>query len=811
MTRLGACAILALIFLPEVTLAMPSKNRPAEFPRAYRLGNAAALENGALRVEFPIEKGVIERATWYVRGKNRYFVVGATLPLTGVIVRTEEGAALMIRGGFRPPEVRVVHAKKRASVRFRRAFHFGARESDLVRCTLSADFTLAADENACRVRYSLTADRAVQVLRFQGPTLLAGQGSFGDSKDFAVFPGLEFLQGDERSSSERDADPPVSMRLVPHPLRITVPVMAVSKGPFLVALAWDALQKWDGEHAYPAAIFASPNWKYGGSDHLMGLFAPSVPEWVKENETEASTPYPLKPGKAVTLQADVILEYNARSRFPDSPILHAVDGWYRRYGLPKPPPMARSHSEELTLSRHGFLVSCWDENTRKSRHCVDWNPANAPGFATLLWLDARMEKAPALRRPLDERADLIVRSTLSDQGGAGLASGANCHIMRWEAPFYFGYLAPALSQMEAEAQAVMKTQKPEGSWLFQPTGKQRSLGKWGNTVVGICAPNAHTLLRYARITGDPDAKQAGLRALKFMERFRIPAGAQAWECPLYEPDILASARALAAYLEGYRLTGDRRLLDIARYWARTGLAFLYAYNRPDTPGMRYASIPVFGTTLYTHSWLGVPVQWNGLVYAYYLQKLAEFDKSFPWRTVAEGITNSATHQQVAEEGKLKGTYCDGWYEFCTDRRGAWINPEDIYVNLFTLRGHDPDVSTMILPGKPAIHISSGARVKSARLSKGRLEIILSYFPGQASNTLVSALAAVKSVVAGGRPLFQREQLEPQALDPGVPWPADEGWAYKATQRDKSPKRQLFIKAVHNQANLRLIINLQSTG
>jgi hypothetical protein len=790
---------------------MPSKNRPAEFPRAYRLGNAAALENGALRVQFPIEKGVIERATWYVRGNNRYFVAGATLPLIGVIMRTKEGGALTIRGGFQPSEVRVVSSKKQASVRFRRSFHVGARASDLVRCTLSADFTLVAGENACRVRYSLAADRAVQVLRFQGPTLLAGQGSFGGSKDFAFFPGLEFLQGDERSSSERDAEPPISMRLVPHPLRITVPVMAVSKGPFLVALAWDALQKWDGEHAYPATIFASPNWKYGGDNHLMGLFVPSVPEWVKENETEASTPYPLKPGKPITLQADVILEHNPAARFPDSLILHAIDGWYRRYGLPAPAPMVRSYPEELALSRHGFLVSCWDETTRKSRHCVDWAPANSPGFATLLWLDARMEKAPALRRPLDERADLIVRSTLSDQGGAGLASGANCHIMRWEAPFYFGYLAPALSQMEAEVQAAMKTQKPDGSWLFQPTGKQRSLGKWGDTVVGICAPNAHTLLRYARITGDPDAKQAGLRALKFMERFRIPAGAQAWECPLYEPDILASARALAAYLEGYRLTGDRRLLDISRYWARTGLAFLYAYNRLDTPGMRYASIPVFGTTFYTHSWLGVPVQWNGLVYAYYLQKLAEVDNSFPWRTVAEGITNSATYQQVAEEGKLKGAYCDGWYEFCTDRRGAWINPEDIYVNLFSLRGHDPDVSTMILPGKPAIHISSGARVKSARLSKGRLEIILSHFPGRVSNSLVSGLVLPRSVSVDGRILSRWQRLEPESLGARAPWPVDEGWTYNGVGDAKSPRRYLLVKAVHNKAEVELVINLQSTS
>jgi len=825
---------------PTARRGRPERARPAretgESPRAYRLGNTIVLENGLLRVEFPLQNGFIERANWHVRAGRGYSLAGATFPLAAVTLNTGEGRVFeMPAAQFRPSELRLAQSKTTAAIRAQRTLDPGDGGPDAARCTLALDFLLSAGDNACRVKCSLTTDSAVGLIRLAGPVLLAGQGSFGAKKDFALFPGLEFLRGDERSSSERDADPPVSLRLVPHPLRITVPVMAISKGPLLAALAWNPLQKWDGENSYPSAIFASPNWKQGENNHLMGLFVPSVPEWVKENETEAATPYPLEAGRSVTLEAAVILDHDPQSRFPDSLILEAIDHWYRLYGLPKPPPMARSYPEELALSRHGFLVSCWDEKTQKSRHCVDWAPANAPGFATLLWLDARLEKDAGLRAPLDERADLIARNTLSEQGPAGLISGANCHIMRWEFPFYRGYVAQALGAMEQAARAAMRAQQPDGSWLFTPTGKQRSLGKWGDTVVGTCAPHAHTILRYARITGDQEAKTAGLRALKFMEQFRIPAGAQAWECPLYEPDILASARALAAYLEGYRLTSDPHLLAAARYWARTGLPFLYAYNRPDTPGMRYASIPVFGTTFYTHSWLGVPVQWNGLVYAYYLQQLAEFDKSFPWRTVAQGITNSATHQQVAEEGKLKGSYCDGWYQFCTDKRGAWINPENIFVNLFTLRGFDPDVSTAILPAKPpihrphvilsdlsrvalakreaknpilqSIHISSGARVKSARLTKGRLEIVLSCFPGQVSNTLVSGLPVPEAVSADGRALTRRERLEPETLNPGAPWPPEEGWAYNPGYDNKSEKQHLIIKAPHTKSDLHLTIAL----
>jgi hypothetical protein len=252
-----------------------------------------------------------------------------------------------------------------------------------------------------------------------------------------------------------------------------------------------------------------------------------------------------------------------------------------------------------------------------------------------------------------------------------------------------------------------------------------------------------------------------------------------------------------AYLEGYRCTGERAWLDRAIYWARTGLPFLFAHNRADTPGMRYASIPVFGTTFYTHSWLGVPVQWNGMVYAYNLQHLAPYDRSFPWSTVAEGITVSGMWQQIEEEGKLKGTYCDGWYEFCTDKRGAWINPEDILVNLLTLMGHDPDISTAILPdpiaspgaGQARVHISSGARVSKAKMSRGVIAADLTYFAGQPSYTLVAGVGEPTWVKADDREL-------PRVADTDA---AAEGWDYDAA------RGWLVVKAPHTQKPLHLAV------
>jgi len=93
----------------------------------------------------------------------------------------------------------------------------------------------------------------------------------------------------------------------------------------------------------------------------------------------------------------------------------------------------------------------------------------------------------------------------------------------------------------------------------------------------------------------------------------VPRGAQTWEVPLHTPDILASAHLVRCYLYAYQLTGDADLLEQARYWAWTGVPFVYLEQPvPGDVGL-YATIPVFGATQWVASWLGKPVQWCGLV------------------------------------------------------------------------------------------------------------------------------------------------------------------------------------------------------
>lgn len=597
-------------------------------------------------------------------------------------------------------------------------------DTDGAKWTLQLQLILTDDVKRIKAKYSLSTDQEREILAFRTAEIYAGHKSTREKKTAAIFPGLEFLEDDEPSSNTRDAAPPLNNRLVPHPYKITIPVMAVEIQKSVVGIAWDPMHCWDGEAQSLSATFASPNWYHQERNHLMGLFIPTIPDWVKENTLVAEKPYSIKPDHPINLDCEIIADSNAS-------ILDAISHWTSAYGSPEPLEPPRNDEEELLLSRHGFMHSVWDEEARQSRHCVDWSSQNEPGFANLLWYDYLITKSDEVL----ERVREIGEKTIADAGPKGLAARGSCHILNGDFPFYYGHIDAALEHYESEIHPILESQSEDGSWGFQPTTEQtKGLGTDGDVVLGTCASNALKLLKHARITGNKSSLEAGKKALSYMDRFIVPRGAQAWECPLYEPDILAAAHAIGAYVEAHEVLGNKSYLKRAEYWAQVGLLFLYHWHVPDRPGMRYASIPVFGTTFFTHSWLGVPVQWNGLVYAYYLQRLNLHSKDEKWQKVAEGITVSAMYQQWTD-GELKGTYPDGFYGYCTEGKGPHLNPEDIMVNVYTLRGLDPCVKTII---SGSIHLSSGATPTLANTSRnGEFKWTLNYADNEVSYTLIT--------------------------------------------------------------------------
>jgi hypothetical protein len=262
----------------------------------------------------------------------------------------------------------------------------------------------------------------------------------------------------------------------------------------------------------------------------------------------------------------------------------------------------------------------------------------------------------------------------------------------------------------------------------------RKLGEPGAREVGITATYAAEVLRCARVTGDPVALRAGLRALKAMERYRVPRGAQVWEVPLRAPDILAAAKALEAYLEAYIATGEGKYLEGARYWALAGLPFVYLWALPDRPVMAGATIPVYASScLQGPGWFGIPVQWNGLVYAYHLLRLSAYDRSFPWRELATLILASAMRQQEA----VGGPYPDSWNLMVNRAQPPYVNPEALAKVALALAGVSPDLNTARVGG---ITVSTPAEILEAELSDNELRLRLRWPHEGPVHVLISAPA-----------------------------------------------------------------------
>jgi hypothetical protein len=744
--RAGPVSMAIHVFMEEPALP---KERPE---KAYvQIPNdepiLAAIGNPSCRLAIVRDAsgeayGIAE--TWSGKAWQR---VGSVYPLMEVVTRDEKGNAQTLR-------LHIDAAEGQEKLVLKGACTDSSGQG--IPCSL----TFEPDPDAPRIRFhcEATASEDTSLLAFRGPALLAGDRAYGMDKDFAIFPGLEYLEGDEESSSTRDLAYPHSDRRVPAPYKVAAPVMAVQGEDAVFALLWDPHQEWAPGQALPAARFLAPAVDSGAEYVHMSLFAPGVGEYLDENTYQAKQPYPVKAGSALKLSGWLVMDH--ASRYGADTIVHgphkgglvlmAMKHLFDVQGLPEPSPQPRDWEAEKALCRDAYLNAVWVEDPPGFRHCAGWSPGLYVGHCLPLLLDARDGAAAEIRTEIERRVNAIVQRAIAEHGKHYLWSNAGCHILQGELPYYHGYLPESLQDYRRTGFNQLD-QREDGLWVWRPAGeKYESLGKSGDHTLGQASWPAFTALRAARLTGDPELAASALDAMAQMERYEVPRGAQMWECPLYQPDILASARAVRAYCEAYRLTGDPAHLDQARYWAWTGLPFLYLWELDSYPTMRYNVISVIGSTFYSHSWIGLPVVWCGLVYGYGLLDLAEFDDSFPWRTIAQGIVNSAMWQQYPD-GPSEGCYPDSWNMVRNKPNPADINPENILVNEFRLRGLSPEIQfrRLALPGMSgSIMFNTSASIASI---KTREEVAFALEPvaGFAAHTTVAPVPEPASVTGAG--------------------------------------------------------------
>ena len=716
----------------KVVVAGPIPMDGAAFdrPGLTRTGGTLVLGNSHLRLVFPTNDFGYGVFAVDVCQSNRWMRMAVASQLSCLAVKKEKGADLSRRpiyaDHFKPADL----GPGGCGLEFTRSIDDGAG----ARWDCRFSFVLSNDDRV-KVVYEATPDKDGWLAHFQGPTLHVGEGTFGASKDDGLFCGLEWLVGDEASSSNLDMhDPDYYVRFVPHPNKVTVPLMAFSKSNAALALYWDCLQKWDGTHDRPAAVFASPNFIEGQQNHLMGLFLPSVPAWVGTNALEAAAaPYPFRRHAPLRLEAWIAAVTPARQS------LACLPRWFETFGVPDPAPLPRgSYLKEIEFSTRAFLESLWVEDERQwwtSKGAGDLlSPKGRPAhFAFQLRMAALLTRDAGLRQRCNDRAALGERL-------GGFRPQWDDLGFTWADP------VPRLAGLGQAALERLDSMEPDGSWRFRTRVETNGvfkgfdyslLGPDRAAEVGTCARNLYEVLQFARLTGDADIFKAAEKPLAFIEQFAVPRAAQVWECPVHSPDILAAADAVDAELEAYRCSGDPHYLQEAVRWAWTGLPFVYVWNPPGKPVLRYASIAIFGGSWYGGSWIGQPVQWNGLRYAYALLKLADYDRSFPWRRVAEGVTVSALYQQDPD-GPNAALWPDNFSALDWSKCPWVFEPGLIAKNLYKILGRDIEpATTCVGTGDERFCITARAEVGQAAWKDNVLSFHAK-FPDEESATLAAA-------------------------------------------------------------------------
>jgi len=612
----------------------------------------------------------------------------------------------------------------------------GHRDPDGGTWRLSRTVTAGAG-GSVDVAVRVTVDRPREVVFLPMLVLVAGQGTFAAAKQQAVFAGLEYL-ADEPSSSEKDIRGPEANRRTPSAHKVTFPLMAVAAEGRYVGLVWDRDPRL-------AALFDSPDRTFGSGGHVMGVVFPGADGQNREpGHVLPRWPARLEAGEPLVLRATLI---GGRGET----VVPAVQQYVRLRGLPPLPETGLDARGYGRLASDGWLESAIREGDRY-RHAV-WPKFGAhPAAGPAAWMrhlargPAEAQLAARLRKTADAAVDAVPPAHWY---GSGVS-----HVRYPVVPLLYGHVAESLVAAAGSAQGQIDRFDADGRLLYRKRGDGPDYASthWSREANGLAARPVRDALEAAVYAGDADLVAEALRLLRTLDRFAgtVPRGAQTWEVPLHTPDILASAHLVRAYTLGYELTGEDHFLEQARYWAWTGVPFVYLTRPTDGPVGPYSTIAVLGATNWKAPvWFGRPVQWCGMVYADALYGLVRHDPDGPWKRLADGITAAGIqHTWTQTDAKRQGLLPD-YFELRAQRRaGPAINPGTVQSGAVRLYDMPPVYDYAVCRKAGAfVHAPGGVRVTEE--SEDRVALTVSGWPTGVYRVLVSGLEKRPAVRFGG--------------------------------------------------------------
>lgn len=556
---------------------------------------------------------------------------------------------------------------------------YALRDPDGGNWLFTQRFSPNTTPGAIDIQTQVSVDQPREVYFLPMFLLLPGMGSYGTSKGQGLFAGLEYLEN-EPSSSEADVTGTAARRQVPDNLKITFPLMAIQARGRYVGLVWQPDERF-------CALFDSPDRFFASGAHVMGILSPGS-DGVNREEGK------LIPSIPIVLQANQPLVLNATLiGGRGESVVPAIQQYVRLRGLPSLPNIGMSFAGYVSLAAGGWL----DSRIREGylfRHAVwpGFDPQPSADAAVLMeWLSAYTSD-PNLAQRLRETA-----------------IGAIAQVPSWAMNFYnishnaypvaalvYGHVADNMETARQVGWQLVSRFEPDGTLVYRPEPGRPDFGRthYAPDASGYTAAAVVQVLEHGAFSGDRQLIAEGLRLLRAMDKFRngVPRGAQTWEIPLHTPDIYAAGLLVRAYLMGYLLTGYRDYLEQARYWAWTGVPFVYLVNPTGNPIGTYATIPVYGATNWVAPvWFGLPVQWCGLAYADALYRLAQVDPyGGPWRTIADGITAAGIQMTWKQnDAERQGLLPDVFHLRTQVRDGPPINPGTVQTDAVRLFGAKP--------------------------------------------------------------------------------------------------------------------------
>ncbi len=520
-----------------------------------------------------------------------------------------------------------------------------------------------------QVESRVAVSRDVSLIYLPLITVFGGAEAFGSARNQGLFAGLEYLDAPDTSSSTADITTAERNRQLPDTLKITFPLMSVQGQGRYIGLVWDMSSATCG-------LYDSPDRFFQSGSHVMGVVMPGSDGVIRDTSSLTPRVPSLLPAASPHTTRAWIIAGDGASVVP------SIQQYVALKGLPAL-PNTLTKAEYVTTTANSWLYSKIRDGS-KYRHAywpgTSFDPLNVADPAIYMeWLASMTGNAG-------------LATTLRT---AGAAAKANVNWWDWNyanvshnaypiAMLLWGQTAAIANGAGARCDGYLAAFDDQGRIIYkpQPGGVDYGATHFAPDANGLTASYLKPALELASVSGDQNRIDAALNRLYQFSKFdnTVPRGAQTWEVPLHTPDILASGWIAQSYLMGYKMTNDPALLQRAVYWAWTGVPFVYLVNPAARAIGTYATIPVFGATGFNLvNWMGLPVQWCGMVYADALYRLADFDNSGPWKQLADGITLSGIQQNEPDNGNadLRGLLPDSFNLRAQVRNPVFINPGTI--------------------------------------------------------------------------------------------------------------------------------------